>query len=187
MRADGSNRMKNAVQSHHHWEDDSAEPSTSDAHSCAKQPLGSNPSVQLHRLTSRGGTMLVVKPGSTRVRWQRKQDMGVCRRMWLPVPPVAGAKSPIRVRRQHRRMRDEEDTVGKALSRRNPAGGDASLCCGCPKGESCRRLGRTTTEGDVSLTSKETGTMVGGGRERRAAHTCLMSVGAHIHTSKPLV
>ena len=35
-------------------------------------------SVQLHRLASRGGTILVVKPMSIRVRWQRKQYMGVC-------------------------------------------------------------------------------------------------------------
>ena len=81
MRADGSNRMKTQSRAITTGRTHSAEPSTRDAHSCAKQPLGSNPSVQLHRLTSRGGTMLVVKPGSTRVRWQRKQDMGVCRRM----------------------------------------------------------------------------------------------------------
>lgn len=81
MRVDGSNRMKTQSRAITTGRTHSAEPSTSDAHSCAKQPLGSNHSVQLHRLTSRGGIMLVVKPTSTRVRWQRKQDMGVCRRM----------------------------------------------------------------------------------------------------------
>lgn len=81
MMAGGSNRMKMQSRAIITGRTHSAEPSASDAHSCSRQPLHSNPSVQLHRLASRGGTILVVKPTSIRVRWQRKQYMGVCRRM----------------------------------------------------------------------------------------------------------
>lgn len=145
----------------------SAEPSASDAHSCARQPPRSSLHSRPRRLASGGNTTLMVKPASTGPGG-RGSSTWAC----VVAARCCRQQHQRRVARQSQEVAEEdEDEEGQAAvraSRRSPAWEEALLCAVVALRET-RRFRRTDTQGHVSLTSKENPDP-GRGGEQMAAH-----------------